>query len=166
MGKQTTDFSQEFLLANVLGIPFTIHAGEAAGSENVQQALDLGAKRIGHGIRAAESDSVMQNLSAQKVAVEMCPFSNLQTKAITNLQDYPLRTFLMKGILATLNTDNMTVSQTCIQQEFRLLESDYQLREEEAKQLLKNAIQAAFLNERDKQALQSYITQRYSLTLS
>ena len=164
-GYPTKDFSQVFELANVLGVPFTIHAGEAAGAENVAQALDLGAKRIGHGIRAAESEDVMQRLSVDRVALEMCPCSNLQTKAIKNLHDYPLRTFLIKGILATLNTDNMTVSQTYIQQEFRLLEADYQLKEEEAKKLLKNAIQVAFLNERDKQALQAYIMQRYAISL-
>ena len=164
-GYPTKDFSQIFELANALGVPFTIHAGEAAGAENVAQALDLGAKRIGHGIRAAESEDVMQRLSVDRVALEMCPCSNLQTKAIKNLHDYPLRTFLIKGILATLNTDNMTVSQTYIQQEFRLLEADYQLKEEEAKKLLKNAIQVAFLNERDKQALQAYIMQRYAISL-
>lgn len=162
-GYPTNDFAQEFQLAHSLGVPFTIHAGEAAGAENVKQALDLGAKRIGHGIRAAESETVMQCLAVERIALEMCPCSNLQTKAIANLKDYPLRKFLVKGILATLNTDNMTVSQTQIKQEFELLEQDYQLSEQEAKQLLENAVQAAFLSDGDKQALREYIKQRYML---
>lgn len=152
-GYPTADFAKEFQLARTLGVPFTIHAGEAAGAENVQQAIELGASRIGHGIRAAESESVMHNLAQQHIAVEMCPCSNLQTKAIADLRHYPLRTFLAKGIRATINTDNMTVSQTSLSQEFHLLKTQYQLTENEAKQLLTNAIQASFLNESDKQKL-------------
>ena len=159
-GYPTQNFSQEFQLANQLGIPFTIHAGEAAGAENVQQAINLGASRIGHGIRAVESEQVMSDLAIKHIAVEMCPCSNLQTKAIDNLKNYPLRIFLQKGIMATLNTDNMTVSQTEIKQEFELLESDYQLTEFEAKKLMNNAINASFLSIEDKIALKTYINMK------
>ncbi|OOF87441.1 adenosine deaminase [Rodentibacter ratti] len=152
-GYPTMNFAKEFELAKSLDVPFTIHASEAAGAENVQQAIDLGASRIGHGIRAAESESVMQSLADRHIAVEMCPCSNLQTKA----KYYPLRTFLVKGIIATLNTDNMTVSQTHIQQEFDLLAREYQLNENEAQQLLENAIRAAFLSDEEKCELKTYI---------
>lgn len=159
-GYPTMNFTKEFELAKSLGVPFTIHAGEAAGAENVQQAIDLGASRIGYGIRAAESDAVMQSLANHHIAVEMCPCSNLQTKAIDHLKNYPLRTFLVKGIIATLNTDNMTVSQTNIQQEFNLLAREYQLNEKEAQQLLENAIRSAFLTDEEKRELRSYIEKR------
>lgn len=159
-GYPTMNFAKEFELAKSLGVPFTIHAGEAAGAENVQQAIELGASRIGHGIRAAESESVMQFLADRHIAVEMCPCSNLQTKAIDHLKHYPLRTFLVKGIIATLNTDNMTVSQTNIQQEFDLLAREYQLNENEAQQLLENAIRAAFLSDEEKCELKSHIEKR------
>ncbi|OOF58337.1 adenosine deaminase [Rodentibacter myodis] len=160
-GYPTKNFVKEFELAKSLGVPFTIHAGEAAGAENVQQAIELGASRIGHGIRAAESESVMQSLAENHIGVEMCPCSNLQTKAINDLKNYPLRTFLMKGIIATLNTDNMTVSQTCIRQEFDLLTQEYQLMESESQQLLENAIRAAFLSEEEKRGLKTYIKKRF-----
>ncbi|WP_244149130.1 adenosine deaminase [Rodentibacter mrazii] len=159
-GYPTMNFAKEFELAKSLGVPFTIHAGEAAGAENVQQAIDLGASRIGHGIRAAESESVMQSLADRHIGVEMCPCSNLQTKAINHLNNYPLRTFLVKGIIATLNTDNMTVSQTNIQQEFDLLAREYQLNENESQQLLENAIRAAFLCDEEKHDLKSHIEKR------
>lgn len=156
-GYETLSFTEIFQLANELGVPFTIHAGEAAGADNVQQAIDLGASRIGHGIRAAESERVMQNLATKRIGVEMCPCSNLQTKAIDKLENYPLRTFLMKGIIATLNTDNMTVSQTQVRQEFELLARDYRLTEIEAQRLLENAIEAAFLSDEDKAKLRAFI---------
>ncbi len=159
-GYPTINFAKEFELAKSLGVPFTIHAGEAAGAENVQQAIELGANRIGHGIRAAESELVMQSLAEHRIGVEMCPCSNLQTKAINDLKNYPLRTFLMKGVIATLNTDNMTVSQTSIQQEFGLLAQEYQLTESEAQQLLENAIRTAFLSEEEKCELKTYIKKR------
>lgn len=161
----TENFATEFQLANQLGVPFTLHAGEAAGAESVAQALDFGASRIGHGIRAVESEGVMQRLSQQKVPLEMCPCSNLQTKTVRSLAEYPLRQFLVRGILATLNTDNMTVSQTHIQQEFDLLTREYGLQQSEAKQLLKNAIAAAFLTADDKAQLTQHIQQRYPALL-
>ncbi|AAP95347.1 adenosine deaminase [[Haemophilus] ducreyi] len=157
----TQHFQQEFDFANQRGVPFTIHAGEAAGPESVQQALDFGATRIGHGIRAIESETVMKQLIDKRTPLEMCPCSNLQTKTVAQLADYPLRTFLMRGVVATLNTDNMTVSQTCIQQEYRLLAEQYQLSISEAKQLLLNSIAAAFLSNEDKKALLAHIQQRY-----
>ncbi|WP_018651196.1 adenosine deaminase [Actinobacillus capsulatus] len=161
----TVNFSAEFDYANELGVPFTLHAGEAAGAESVEQALNFGASRIGHGIRSIQSESVMRKLIGSRTPLEMCPCSNLQTKTVQHLRDYPLRTFLERGVVATLNSDNMTVSQTNVQNEFHLLETDYQLTKEEALQLLFNAVEAAFLSKQDKKALLSEIQQRYPTLL-
>lgn len=157
----TVNFSAEFDYANELGVPFPLHAGEAAGAESVEQALNFGASRIGHGVRSIQSEVVMRKL----IPLEMCPCSNLQTKTVQHLQDYPLRAFLERGVVATLNSDNMTVSQTDVRNEFQLLEADYQLTKEEAQQLLFNAIEAAFLSKQDKKALLSEIQQRYPTLL-
>ncbi|PVX39673.1 adenosine deaminase [Pasteurella langaaensis DSM 22999] len=157
----TNNFAEEFHYASEISVPFTIHAGEAAGAESVQQALALGASRIGYGIRSIESESVMAQLVRQETPLEMCPCSNLQTKAAQSLKDYPLRRFLTRGIVATLNTDNMTVSQTSLQQEYRLLAQEYQLSRAEAKQLMLNSIAAAFLPAEEKMALLNTIQQRY-----
>lgn len=159
----TENFRQIFDYAKSLNVPFTLHAGEAAGAESVQQALLLGAKRIGHGVRACESEAVMSQLVTQKIPLEMCPCSNLQTKTVADLNQYPLRNFLQRGILATLNTDNMTVSQTSVAQEFALLEQAYQLTENEAKQLLENAINAAFLSAEEKAQLRQKIQALFML---
>lgn len=157
----TNTFTAEFNYANEIGVPFTIHAGEAAGAESVQQALDLGVSRIGHGIRSIESESVMAQLISKATPLEMCPCSNLQTKTVQHLKDYPLRTFLTRGVVATLNTDNMTVSQTSLQQEYHLLEQEYELSAVEAKQLMLNSIAATFLPAEEKVALLNNIQQRY-----
>ncbi|MCK3655485.1 adenosine deaminase [Pasteurellaceae bacterium Macca] len=153
----TAQFAPIFQLANHLGVPFTLHAGEADGAESVQQALDFGAKRIGHGIRVRENAHILAQLIRQKTPLEMCPCSNLQTKTVACWEDYPLRHYLQQGVVATVNTDNMTVSQTHIQHEFRQLAQHIQLSHEEAKQLVENAIQASFLTDEEKDHLRHLI---------
>lgn len=140
----TRDFGEEFALARRLGVPFTIHAGEADGPESIWKALEFGAVRIGHGVRAVEDEALMRELAQRGIPLEMCPTSNLQTKAVNSLTDYPLRNFLDRGIRVTVNSDNMTVSDTWAGKEFALLSREYGLTEEEAVKLLKNAKEAAF----------------------
>lgn len=140
----TRDFREEFALARRLGVPFTIHAGEADGPESIWKALEFGAVRIGHGVRAVEDEALMRELAQRGIPLEMCPTSNLQTRAVKSLTDYPLRNFLDRGIRVTVNSDNMTVSDTWAGKEFALLSREYGLTEEEAVKLLKNAKEAAF----------------------
>ena len=140
----TGDFKEEFSLARELGVPFTIHAGEADGPESIWKALEFGAVRIGHGVRAAEDEKLMEELARRGIVLEMCPSSNLQTKAVTRITDYPLREYLRRGIKATVNSDNMTVSDTWVGREFALLAREYGLIEAEAERLLRNAQEAAF----------------------
>jgi len=140
----TQDYEEEFRYAESLGVPFTIHAGEAAGPDSIWTALKFGAVRIGHGVRAAEDKALLKELAKRGTVLEMCPSSNLQTKAAPQLSDYPLREYLEKGINVTVNSDNMTVSDTWVGKEFALLSREYGLTEEEAGKLLLNARKAAF----------------------
>ncbi len=140
----TSDYEEEFRYARSLGVPFTIHAGEAAGPESIWKALEFGALRIGHGVRAAEDERLMEELIRRETVLEMCPTSNLQTKAVRSLSEYPLRTYLDRGIKVTVNSDNMTVSDTWVGKEFALLSQEYGLTEDEAGKLLENAKKAAF----------------------
>ena len=135
----TADYEEEFALARKLGVPFTIHAGEAAGPASIRKAA-----RIGHGVRAIEDEELMELLASREIPLEMCPISNLQTKAVEKITDYPLRTYLRRGIKVTVNSDNMTVSDTWVGKEFQYLADSYGLTEAEAEQLLANAHFAAF----------------------
>lgn len=135
----TEMFEEEFSLARREDIPFTIHAGEAAGHESVECALDFGARRIGHGVHAVQSERVMDRLAREGVVLELCPTSNLQTRAVDNIREFPLREFLKRGIRCTINSDNMTVSGTDLKHEFRRLEEEYGLTEDEKCQLIETA---------------------------
>ena len=86
----------------------------------------------------------MDELAKRGCVLEMCPTSNLQTKAVTSLSEYPLREYLNRGIKVTVNSDNMTVSDTWVGKEFALLSQEYGLTEDEADMLFENAKKAAF----------------------
>ncbi len=140
----TGDYEEEFAYAGRLGVPFTIHAGEADGPESIWKALGFGAVRIGHGVRAIEDGKLMEELARRGTVLEMCPTSNLQTKAVKKISDYPLREYLNRGIKVTVNSDNMTVSDTWAGKEYALLSREYGLTEDEAERLFKNAEDAVF----------------------
>ncbi|ART98681.1 adenosine deaminase [Lactobacillus gasseri] len=139
--------------AKEMHIPFTIHAGEAAGPESMQEALDLGTKRIGHGIRCLESEQLVQELINQHITLECCATSNLNTKVFKKIDSYPIKTLLSRKIKATLNCDNMTVSNTNLPKEFKLLETKTNLTNLDEHQLLLNSINAAFASNQEKSRL-------------
>lgn len=150
---KTQDFKYLFEIAKGVGMPFVIHAGEADGVESVSSAINFGASRIGHGIALRNEEYLMNEVKEKQIAIEMCPTSNLQTKAIKNIKDFPLFEFLDNNLLATINTDNMTVSNTTINKEFELLENKLGVNNEIRKKLICNSVRSAFLTEADKTKL-------------
>ncbi len=155
-------YAPVFSLADELGVPFIIHAGEAAGPESIRQALKLGALRIGHGVRAMEDPALMAELSQKKVPLETCFTSNLQTKAVAGADSYPLAAFLNMGIPATINTDNMTVSGTDLKQEYLFLQKQLGLSDARLQDTACNAADAAFLPEVQKNALKAQIAEAFT----
>jgi adenosine deaminase len=108
-----------FRMARSLGLNLTIHAGEAAGPESVRQAISMGARRLGHGVRAQEDADIMATIRELGIQLDMAPTSNAQTKAVRRLQDHPLRRFFESGIKVTISTDSPTVSNVTMTQEFQ-----------------------------------------------
>lgn len=157
----TADFADIFRLARELGVPFTIHAGEAAGPESIHQALFLGAKRIGHGVRAAEDEKLLPHLT--QMPLELCFTSNLQTKAVASEKEYPIKYLLAQGIPVTVNTDNMTVSGTSLRKEYRLLQEKLGLSADTLLTLARNAASAAFLPFEKQAALKTQIEKSFHL---
>ncbi|MDE7050813.1 MAG: adenosine deaminase [Lactobacillus sp.] len=139
--------------AKEMHVPFTIHAGEAAGPKSMQEALDLGTKRIGHGVRCLESEQLVHELVDRNITLECCATSNLNTKVFKNIDSYPIRKLLSRKIKATLNCDNMTVSNTNLPKEFELLEAKTKLTNIDEHQLLLNSINAAFATDQEKSRL-------------
>lgn len=154
-----TNHSQMFRLATALGVPFTIHAGETGDCNEIVQALKLGARRIGHGIAMRTRPDLLRRCVVKRTGIEMCPASNLQTKAVSSWKDYPFRQFLESGAMVTVNTDNRTVSSTSITREMMLLQEHCGATHEELRQVCKNAASVAFASFEVRQALLREIDQ-------
>lgn len=153
----TADFEELFVYAKSLGVPYTIHAGEADGPESIEAALRLGAARIGHGVRAQEDEGLLALLKERQIPLEMCPTSNVQTKAVGSFREHPILKYLRSGLKVTLNTDNMTVSDTTIEREFSRLSGELGMTAEEHRQLLYHAADAAFLTEEERGRMKDVI---------
>lgn len=139
-------FAPLFQAAYRADVPLTIHAGECGSVENIEKAVSYGARRIGHGCAAHLSESCMQLLRHERIVLEMCPTSNLQTKAVASPEEHPIRQFFDYGIPVTVNTDNRTVSNTNLEKEYRLLKEHLHFTDAELQQMNDTALQAAFLS--------------------
>lgn len=140
----TSEYEALFALAKNLGVPFTIHAGEAAGADSVKLAVQYGASRIGHGVRSFEDADVVNALKKSDIMLEMCPTSNLNTRVVTDLKDYPIRECIHQGIPVCINTDNRTVSDTTIKNEYERVAELFSFTEEDIKKLLLTACEHSF----------------------
>lgn len=147
-------FRNLFGEAKKLGLPFTIHAGECGRVANVVEAVESGASRIGHGIALRGQKSAQQLCVEKQIGIEMCPISNMQTKAVADWREYPIREFMDAGLCVTLNTDNRMVSNTSITKEMEYVQQHYGITEEELKMFQRNAVEAAFAEDAVKHELQ------------
>lgn len=146
-------FRPLFEQARAWGIPFTIHSGECGSVENVREAIELGAKRLGHGIALQKSYELRQLCREKGIGIEMCPTSNLQTGAVDSLENYPLKQFLDEGLLVSIHTDNRTVSGTTLLMEEAFVKEQLGLSEKAIEKCTENAIKTAFASEEIKQQL-------------
>lgn len=154
-------YTNVFARAQQLGIPVTIHAGEAGGAQNIDISVNiLGATRIGHGVRLQEDPHILQQIIERGIPLEFCPISNLQTKAVTAWELYPIVEYMSKGIKVTVNTDNLTVSHTSLTKELHTLQQQCGLTTEAIIQLQQNAGESIFLEQPARDAfITTYIAQ-------
>lgn len=148
---KTAIYKELFSFARSLGVPFTIHAGEADTAQSVRDAVSFGARRIGHGVAAVDDGELLCEMREKNISIECCLKSNLQTKAVDELINHPIKRFLEFGINATINTDNMTVSDTTIKNEITLFKAV--MPEVSPQALLDNAINSAFLSQDERAEL-------------
>lgn len=149
-------FEKEFALIKKYGFNLTIHAGEAAGAKSVESALNFKADRIGHGIHAIEDKNVVELLKLSGICLEICPKSNLDTKAIKSYNELPIREFMKAGVKISINSDDMTVSNTSVKKEYETL-SKLGFTENELKELCLNTIQYSFADNDTKEYLKKFI---------
>lgn len=138
-------FVDHFRRGRDAGWGITIHAGEAAGARGVWQAvIELGATRIGHGVRAIDDPLLMDFLAERRIGLEMNLSSNAQTSTVPDLPSHPLRAFLEHGILATINTDDPAVSGITLPYELGVAAPAALLSPAEIRRAQENAVAIAF----------------------
>jgi adenosine deaminase len=141
-------FRQAFAQLRRAGAPYTVHAGEAAGPENMWEALDdLGATRLGHGITCVRDPQLMRTLAERKICLEMSPTSNWLTGAVEDLAQHPLPQVLRAGIPVCINTDDPTAFGTTLPREVELCRRQLGLSEAEIQLCFQHAERASFLTQ-------------------
>lgn len=153
-------FAEVFRWAKAQGLYITVHAAEAGPASNIREAIELlGADRVGHGVRAVEDLSVIDLLTKHNVTLEMCPTSNLQTGAISRLGQHPLWAYQQVGIRVTINTDDPSISNTTLTDEYLVALRGIGIPLRALRQMIITAAEAAFLPETERRRLVHWFRQ-------
>ena len=152
---KTSSFKELFSYARNQNVLYTIHAGEADSYESVLAALSFNAKRIGHGVNSIYDVNTLNKLKEEKVLLEVCVTSNIQTKAFS-YANHPIKKLYDAGILVCVNTDNRTVSGISLTDEYEILFNDFNFTFDDFKKMNLNAIEASFLKNDEKENLKKY----------
>jgi adenosine deaminase len=155
IGNPCIAYKDVFAAAREAGLHTVAHAGEEVGPESIRDAVvKLGAERIGHGTSAIQDPSLMALIKERSIALEICPTSNVVTgKYVRRYEDHPIKAFLEKGMLATLNTDDPVLFDVELNEEYLRASEKIALGENGVLQLLRNGIASTFMGEARKKTL-------------
>lgn len=137
-------FREVFAYVRRHGLHLTVHAGEIVGPESVWGALEAGAERIGHGVRAIEDPALVAWLRDHEIPLEVCLSSNLATGAVSSLSEHPLRRFYEAGVPVVLNTDDPGLFGATLSGEYELAARWFGFTHDELRRLAQNGFRYAF----------------------
>ena len=153
-GHSASKFKHIFQKGRDAGLNITLHAGEWEGAQSVWDAVgNVGAERIGHGIRAIEDPGVLSILKERGTVLEVCPTSNVDSGAVPSFAAHPLRELIDEGINVTINTDDPLVSNITLSDELYRTITHFDLTIDDIKKLTLLAAKSAFLSDDKKQDL-------------
>ncbi len=143
-----------FKEAKQAGLHVTIHAGEWGPGYNVREAIEeIGAERIGHGVRVLEDESIVALARERQTAFEVCITSNYQSGVFESLETHPLMNMLEAGLNATINTDDPSISRITLSHEYYTACEDLKMPQNTLKQRIVAAAKASFIEENEKEKL-------------
>jgi adenosine deaminase len=161
------DHKDAFQLILKNNVNCTAHAGEAYGPESIAQAIHfLGAHRIGHGTRLREDGDLLNYVNDHRIPLEICPTSNVQTRAVDALESHPLKFYLDYGLRVTLNTDNRLITDTTVSKELWTSHKHLGLTLEDLLTVIISGFKSAFLPQREKQDLLRHVNAEIAKTLA
>jgi len=143
-------FSRVFTMAKNSGLKLSIHAGEAGGEANIYEAVEqFHAERIGHGIRAADDEALMEMLRRRNILLEICLTSNLQTGVVADIKHHPIKRLVTFGVPVSLNTDDPAISGITLTDEYIKAVQELNFTVEDFKKLNSDALNHAFYPDKD-----------------
>ncbi|WP_328301069.1 adenosine deaminase [Streptomyces sp. NBC_00435] len=158
IGVPRPQFKPYFDAARAAGLRSVPHAGETTGPETIWDAIrDLGADRIGHGTSATQDPELLAYLAEHRIALEVCPTSNIATRAVTDLDLHPVKEMVAAGVLVTINSDDPPMFGSDLNNEYAVAARLLDLDELGLAQLAKNAVEASFLDPAGKAKLTAEI---------
>ncbi|MGL6260627.1 adenosine deaminase [Vibrio sp. WXL210] len=161
LGQPGEQFVSHFKQVRDAGLAVTVHAGEAAGPESMWQAIEqLGATRIGHGVKAIQDPKLMDYLAKHRIGIESCLTSNIQTSTVESLATHPLKTFLEHGVMACINTDDPAVEGIELPHEYQVAAPKAGLSAAQIEQAQINGLELAYLSHDEKRSLRERIEKR------
>ncbi|MFD7182106.1 adenosine deaminase [Streptomyces sp. NPDC059904] len=151
IGVPRPQFKPYFDRAIAAGLHSVPHAGETTGPGTVWDALvHLGAERIGHGTTSAQDPKLLAHLAEHRIPLEVCPTSNIATRAVKTLDEHPIRQFVDAGVVVTVNSDDPPMFGTDLNSEYAVAARLLDLDERGVAALARNAVDASFLDEPGK----------------
>jgi adenine deaminase len=145
-GNPPSKFKNVFRRARDAGFFLTAHAGEEGPPSYVWEALDvLGVQRIDHGNRSLEDDSLVARLARERMALTVCPLSNLRLCVVKDLPHHPLRRMMDKGLVVTVNSDDPAYFGGYVNDNFRAVADALALTREEIVAIVRNSVQASLM---------------------
>ncbi|WP_444950845.1 adenosine deaminase [Micromonospora ureilytica] len=154
IGVPRPQFRPYFDQARAAGLRSVPHAGETTGPQTVWDALnELGAERIGHGISAAQDPQLLAYLAERQIGMEICPTSNVRTRAVATLDEHPLPRLVEAGLLVTINSDDPPMFGTTLNDEYAVAARLLGVGAEGLAGLARNAVTASFLDSTGQQRI-------------
>ncbi|MFG2992156.1 adenosine deaminase [Streptomyces sp. NPDC048257] len=158
IGVPRPQFKPYFDAARAAGLRSVPHAGETTGPETIWDAIrELGAERIGHGTSATQDPELLAYLAEHRIALEVCPTSNIATRAVTDLDLHPVKEMVAAGVLVTINSDDPPMFGSDLNNEYAVAARLLDLDEHGLAQLAKNAVEASFLDPAGKAKINAEI---------
>ncbi|MFF4157205.1 adenosine deaminase [Streptomyces sp. NPDC001678] len=158
IGVPRPQFKPYFDRAIAAGLHSVPHAGETTGPQTVWDALtELRAERIGHGTSAPQDPRLLAHLAERRIPLEVCPTSNLATRAVTDLERHPIKEMVAAGVLVTVNSDDPPMFGTDLNTEYAVAARLLDLDARGVAALAKNAVEASFMDQAGKAALTAEI---------
>jgi len=147
-------FTKVYQEARDRGFRLTAHAGEADGAKSIWAALDeLGTERIGHGLRAYEDPRLIDYLRERQTPLEMCVVSNIKTQVCKSFKEHPAKNYFKEGLMVTVNSDDPSMFDTSITNEYLVLIQKFGFSLEEIRKVNFNSIEASFMTDEEKDVM-------------